>query len=320
MELQVREDNRNGKPPLLQACGRHIVAAIETIQTLDKRSRLAKGRGRRMALTSFCLLLCVLMLMPLPCCPAAPPSPDANALVRKMVAAYQAATTIQETSEAKMVEPGKGEYIQSNTLKYKRPAMLALETVDPDLGTLATYVNGSTITIFSGKQNVYTKRTASPNLARNLTVIGAASTELVHVTPTQMLNPISFLLAKGGMPEEAQAFRYVGVKMVEGRKTYMLIAQASTVWLKQIMPFAKPERRDINLYIDVQTNLLAKAAIAVTYQATLPAVSGEPSKIVRGGFAFEETHRGTILNAPIVDATFSFRPPKGATEIFQEHR
>jgi outer membrane lipoprotein-sorting protein len=282
---------------------------------MDRAFRAESRRCGHIVAASYGLLLCLLILIPSSCLPAAPLSPDANVLVRKMVATYQTATTIQETSGATVVELGRGAHLQNSTFKYKRPTLFVLEVVDPIIGTLATYVNGTTVTLYSSKRGVFAKRTALPKLEQNLTLMDKISVDLMHATATQMLNPLSFLLAKG-MPTEAQSFHYGGVKMVEGRKTYLVTAQANTAWLRKIIPIGQVDRRDIQLYIDANTNLLAKATLAVKFRITIPARGKTPRKTVQSGFGFVETHRGTILNAPIADNSFSFLAPKDATEVF----
>src|SRR5262249_48014826 len=76
--------------------------------------------------------LVALGLLAATCAPATPqkrgPSvsvPDANAIVRQMVATYQRATTIQETSVANFEEFHGIALSQANTLKFQRPNLLA---------------------------------------------------------------------------------------------------------------------------------------------------------------------------------------------------
>src|SRR5581483_6273114 len=171
-------------------------------------------KGKRAGIIAS-LLLCGLAAVEAPSSRAgAPAAPDANALVRKMVATYQRASTIQETSEARVERIGAGQYVQTNTLKYKKPNKLMLQSQDPVAGTISVYAKGDTVTLYSGKQNIYAIRTAPPTLAKTVDLISRTTGELMGASLTQVLNPVSFLLAKG-MPVETQSFRYASMQTIE---------------------------------------------------------------------------------------------------------
>ncbi len=275
--------------------------------------------GRLFNFVGFCLPVTTLGLCLLPNFALAGSTPDANALVRKMIATYQAAKTIQESSEVNMTIPGAGLYFQTNAIKYKQPYFLALESTDPNTGTVAIYDNGSTVTVYSGKQNVYTKRTAPKNYAQTVALAEKVTIEL-GVPSGQVVNPVSFLSAKG-MPVEAASFRYLGTASVEGHPTYKVIGQGTTAFMQKVAPTKNltPEKRDIILYIDKRTNLLIRSELTLTWSAPTYQ-KGKPAGKLMTGYHYEETHRGITLNAPIADKEFVFNPPKGAKEIFQEAR
>lgn len=271
-----------------------------------------------------CLLLFGLTVAEAPTSRAgAPVAPDANALVRKMVATYQRASTIQETSEARIEKIGEGQYVQTNTLKYKKPNKLMLQSQDPVAGTITAYAKGDTVTLYSGKQNIFTLRTAPPTFAKTVALISKASGDLMGTSLTQVLNPISFLLAKG-MPVEAQSFRYANMQTIEGHKTYVILAKASESWMRKQVPSREfvPDKRDIVLNIDTKTNLLVRAMAILTWRRAVRAAGSKQARYQMIGARFTEIHRGTVLNGTIADSVFDFNAsrPKGATEVYQEHR
>jgi outer membrane lipoprotein-sorting protein len=278
-------------------------------------------RQPRLSIIAFpCLLLGLLLSVPRPHAGATPIPQDANALVRKMVATYQAAKTFQENSEVKMTVIGSGEYYQTNSIKYKRPDLLALVSSDPKMGTVSAYANGSTVTVFTGKQNVYTKRTAPKNYAQTVALIEKTTAEL-GVPAAQVLNPVTFLLAKG-LPREASAFRLAGGdNRIEGHSTQRVIGQATSALMQKLAPGPglTPEKRDVILYLDAKTHLLIKCEMLLTWSAKTQ-IQGKGLQKIHAGYHYEETHHDAVLNAPIADGAFFFQPPKGATELFQEAR
>jgi hypothetical protein len=125
------------------------------------------------------------------------------------------------------------------------------------------------------------------------------------------------------MPVEAQSFRYVNMQTVEGRKTYVVAAQASASWMRAQVPNKSftPDRRDIILNIDAKTNLLVRASALLTWRRPIRVVGNSQPQMQLIGWRLIETHRRTELNTPIADSVFDFNAikPKGATEIYQEH-
>lgn len=272
-----------------------------------------------MLYTSLCVATASVLLL---CVPAttlrAGGAQDANALVRRMIAVYRNAQTIQENAEAKVLAPGGGMYIQTSSIKWKRPNLAYLFSQDPQQGTLQVFTDGKLITLYSQKQNIYTRRNAPPDLKGTLDVADKAAQDAFRIPISQVLNPISFLLSTG-MPREAKSFRFAGETNLNGKRTFKVVGQAEPAWLQSIVPQLKivPVKRDVMLWIDAQSSLLLKAMGTFTWKVT--AVNGTPlPKTTMAGFMFEESHRGTLLNAPISEEDFRFKAPKGARQLFQE--
>jgi hypothetical protein len=287
----------------------------------EERKRASRSTGRR-RLSRGTRNLCAILL---PCLlttslQAGGAGPEADALVRKMVAAYQKADSIQETTEATVIVPGSGTYVQSSNMKWKRPNQAYLYTQDPHQGTVSVHTDGRTITIYSAKQNVFTRRNAPTDLRGTIEAINKAATDAFNVQMNQVLNPISFLLTKQ-MPREAKAFRYGGLANVNGRRAHKVIGQADPNWIRGMAPAMNivPQKREVTLWIDTETNLLLKAAGAFTWKVTSANGTKLP-KPVPGGILFEEVHRNTLLNVAMREEDFRFFPPKGAKQLFQERQ
>jgi outer membrane lipoprotein-sorting protein len=246
-------------------------------------------------------------------------TPDPVALVRTMIATYQSATTIQETSEAR-VNDGMAEYIQASSLKFKKPRLMIITSQDPQTGTLSTYVNAKTITIYSGKQNIYTKRTTPETLQATFALINRAAGESLGMQFIQIFNPASFLLAANGKLREADGFRYVGKQAVDGHNTILIVGRANDALFQKLAPEVKltPEKRDVALWIDAQSNLLVRCRCLLTWLIAIPAQGTTPARSLRRGLVLDEVHRDSRLNAPISDDEFRFTPPKESREVFQQ--
>lgn len=250
--------------------------------------------------------------------------PNGDALVKKMIATYRSASTIRDESQANIIDPNPkiGRYEQRSVMTYQKPNKLYLSSIDPQQGTISIYADGRLLTIFGGKQNVYTRRNAPTGFVQTVALAEQATLDALRVSITQMLSPVSFLVGNGTI-REANTFKVIGTEMVLGYKTYKLQAQANPLWLQALMPpkskvqFGKKE---ITLWIDARRNTLVKASAKLVWKATLPAEGASPSQIIPGGLFFEETHRSTVLNSPVKDTEFRFVAPKNAKELFQERR
>ncbi len=268
-------------------------------------------------------ILCLLSIVSRPVNSQKKPSAiDANALVKRMMATYQNATTVQETTEARIVIEGKSEYISTTSMKYKKPNFLIMNSMDNETGTVKTYVNGRLATIYSGKENLFTKRTADTTVATNLTkmldIISGASADILGAPQHQVLAPIDFIAAKDTL-KEAKHFKYVRDEVINGRKTVLLMGEADITWLKETLGDLPtvPPIKVVLLWIDPVTNLLIKGGLRVSWST--PEAVKKHTKLPQG-VAFDEIHRGTTLNAPIKDSEFQFFPPKNAIEKFQDHK
>ena len=244
--------------------------------------------------------------------------PDAVAIVKKMVATYKSVSTFQETSRARILMLNGTSAEQSTTFKYRKPDRVAVTSVDPVNGTLEGFADGLTVSIYSGKQNVFTRRTAPTVYQEIMQLIGSASEESLGVRLSQILAPASFIAAKGSLPDEAKVFAYVQRQDLAGHHTYLIKALADPAWVQSLAPSLKvtPRRRDILFWIDTKSYNLVRATIALTWMSTLPGQSRSARQTLKGGFAIEETHQNMITNAPLPDSAFRFIPPRGAIEKF----
>lgn len=250
-----------------------------------------------------------------------PKGPDANTLVRRMLAAYKKATSVQADFEAQILRMRGLEYIQSGTIRYKRPDRVELYTTDPLTGTFHAWADGRAISVYSGTNNSYTKRTAPPGLGPTIAGIEKVSEEVLGVRSTQIFSPLSFILAKD-MPREAQTFTYLRDETILGRKTHCVSAKLNMSFIQEMLQSQRiiVLQRDVKLWIDVQNNQLVRSASTILWKA--PTQESTTKKLVYrpDGISFQETYRNVIFDAPIKDDVFRFTPPQGARQLFQERR
>lgn len=248
-------------------------------------------------------------------------TPDANTVVRKMVLTYQSAQTVQEKSEAKMQDLKGQEFYQTSTVKFRRPNLLYISSTDPKLGTYSVYCNGKTVTMYTGTQNIFTKRDAPTNLRKTVQSLYATGMDLLNIPVTQMLNPVSFMSADG-LPDECKKYRYIREDIIDGRHVFVVGGQADPKWAMALIPLKDVNflKRDITLWIDASRFLLLKASCNVVYSFEAPAKEGQQGRTLTSNLKFTETHRDIALNIPIREETFFFQLPKGAVEKYQERK
>jgi hypothetical protein len=236
---------------------------------------------------------------------------DPTRIVREMVTAYKSAETIDDTSEAKMYVGSNGNiFIQQNSFKFKKPALLVVKSEDPHQGTLMCYNNGLTVTLYVGKQNVYTKLSSPGDLAKVMDVVESAV--------PQVLSPGSFLLANGTL-READRYKLMGRRNINGHDTYVVKALVSQSFLRWITRLRDPvlQHDRMVLFIDTRTHLLVRGSCDITWSGLVRSPRGGMARMSQG-FRFDEDHMTSVLNAPIEDKEFYFNPPKNAAEIFHE--
>ncbi len=273
-----------------------------------------KKPGLTLALTVFCLTPAARTALH-----AAPPSASvaAEAIARKMVSVYQRADTVQETTEAAIVLNGQ-KYIQTGTLKFKRPNLLFSTSQDPESGSLATYANGKTVTLYRGLQNLYTKRTAAADMPSIINTASRAGLVSLRIQSTPVLNPLSFLMAHG-LPREATGWRDDGLKVVRGRRAHLLTGRASgDFWIKVLFGETQPQLQSgvVSLWVDAENSLLLRAAVSLKWK--FPNGGPNEARGAVGAFQMEENHFGATINAGVNPDEFRFAPPKGAKEVFQQ--
>jgi hypothetical protein len=236
---------------------------------------------------------------------------DPSRVIEKMLYAYRTAWTIQDRSEARMfVGLNGGIFIQQNSFKFKKPSLLTVTSEDPRQGTLSCYHNGLTVTLYLGKQNVYTKVSSPKDLDKVMNLVDSAV--------PQVLSPASFLVGHGGL-READHFKLVGRKTVAGHDTYVIQASARPDFLRWLTRSADPvlQHRSLTLYVDTSSNLLVRGACDVSWLARVRTARGQVQQVLQG-FRFQEDHVTSVLNEPVPDSDFYFTPPKNAAEVFRE--
>ena len=250
-----------------------------------------------------------------------PAGPDANALVRKMLATYKKANSVQAEFEAQILRLRGSEYIQSGSMRFKKPDRIELYTTDPLTGTFHAWADGRTIAVYSGKTNSYTKRTAPNGLGPTIEGIEKVSEDVLGVRSTQILSPLSFILAKD-MPREAQNFTYLRQETILGRKTYCVSAKMSEDFLHKMLQSRSIilVQRDIKLWIDAQNNQLVRSASTIGWKSLAQSNTASKPVYNSDGIAFQETYRNTVFEGAIKDDVFRFTPPQGARQLYQERK
>ena len=247
---------------------------------------------------------------------------DGNAIVRRMMTTYRSAQAFEETSEAKIKGIGQADYIQSTTIRFKRPNLFYLSSEDPVVGTYQGFCNGKTVIVYSGAKNTYTQRNSPVNLPQTMTRLYSAGKSLMeNLSIIQMLSPIGFLSAKG-MPDECKNFRFVRMDVVDGNKVAVVTGQADSNWLQsQDVPKQTVfDRRDVTFWVDTHTYLLRKASCDLRWHSNQGAALKQSAGASSAGFQFVETHHGSRVNLPLRDEDFFFNAPKGAVEQYQQNK
>lgn len=253
---------------------------------------------------------------------------NANEIVRTMMRTYRNARTIRDVAQAKITQIGKTTYIQTNITKFRRPSSLLLQTEDPVGGTFTAYANERTLTIYSGRQNVYTRRNSGIDLQTTMKKISVATKDTVGVDQEQILSPISFVAAKQDMPEEAKNFRLIGVEKHKGRSAYRVRGEMNANWIQKLMPSQSLilQSKSADLWIDTETFYLLRMTVEViasTKTERMIKLQGmnKPQKVtIFVGFKIDETHSETKLNTPLRDEDFKFIEPKGSVQLFQNQQ
>ena len=236
---------------------------------------------------------------------------DANDQVRKMVATYQNAQSYTERSTAQIYN-GSSTYniVQTSDLKYRAKNQFSVSSDDPSLGTYLATCDGRYVTLYTAKQNAYTKRLVAATMRETVDKLMRASLLLLRTSVAQVLNPISFTIARG-MPDECKDFRVVGEETLDNRTRVLVVSgQADGAWLARLANGAKAEsfsKREVKLWIDPARHVLLKAQITLEIRG-------------RNVMRIIEKHDNIVLNPPLNEADFVFKPPKGSEEKYQERR
>lgn len=236
---------------------------------------------------------------------------------------------MQETSLVRVVLSNGAQFEQTGTTRFERPNMVFEQSVDPVTGTLVVACDGRTVTVYSGKEDAYTRRTAPANLAGVMEASSRATQAVTGAATTQVLSPLSLALANG-MPREAKSFRTAGSATVNGRKVVVVSAPADPAWLHAFVAasiLASTEQgtasihtlpSQVVLWIDPATDELLKSRALLAWDLTVRSGAAQHSTAMK--LVFEATHNGIQLNPDLPASGFQYRPPAGSREIFQETR
>lgn len=243
---------------------------------------------------------------------------DGNAIARKMIQAYHNLNTFSETSEAKIVVLGGPQQIQSATLKYQKPSAFVSTTSDPQSGSLQIYSDGKKVTIYGGRQNIFTQRNYSGNFSTTVAQYEKISKELLDMNIQQFLSPIGFMLAKD-LPREAKEFKMLPAEKRGGKDNYVIQSAVDLNWLGAIVGKQNflPTRCRVRLWIDKQSYLVTRAILNIMWQVKVQR-PGVKDRVLVQGMVMEEDHKDQQPNVPLNFDVFRFVPPPGAKQIFEE--
>lgn len=246
-------------------------------------------------------------------------------IVLEMCRTYQNADSFQDRSEAKMTQLNGTQFIQTNLTRFKKPNMIVIESRDLSAGTFTTYASGTLITVFSGKQNVFMRNDSPKDLTGTFKRIQQTVLDTMGTNSDQVLSPMSFLIAKKGLPDEASELKLEGTEKVDGHQIYKVTGKASLHWFQKMIPANNrtkiiPDQRDVALWIDAQSHLLVKAAATLSFHVIYPKSGTQPATKVSDGIAFTETHSNTVINPTFTVADFTFKEPKNVKQIYPQIR
>lgn len=246
---------------------------------------------------------------------------DANAIVKKMVATYKTFNTYSETSEARIALLGSPAQIQTTAFKFQKPSKFFVQTSDPQTGTLSIYSDSSQVTVFGGRQNIFTKRDYAGTFVNTVKTYEKVAKEMLDMNITQILSPISLMTAGESGMREAKNFRYLGSKDVNGRPAHVVASLVDLTWLATIVGNQDfiPDKSQVKLWIDKQSNLMVHSVIQFVWKAKIQR-PGVKDKMVLQGMVMDEVHKNQVIDKPIDANAFRFAPPAGSKQIFPETR
>ena len=259
----------------------------------------------------------------LPSGKATPPPPNGDTLARDMISAYHRLTSLEETSETKIIVRGQREYIQTGSFRFKRPGLFTLITTDPYAGTFTVQTDGRLTVVYSGKSSVYARRNSPATLPAIIANFQKISKDEMGVKITQTLGPLSFLTATG-VPTEVKTFRFVGLEtydLYSGRKAYHISGIAKPSVIKELTGggIIKPIRQNVDIWIDPKTSLAVRVHCDLAWYQSVKTTEGKTVQ-VGNALSFDELKKSQKLNGAMDDKSFRFDPPKGATLKFQTRK
>lgn len=263
---------------------------------------------RNLALPA-CALLCA--------CAFATPLYSGNGLVREMVAAYRSARTIQDSSTATVRTSGNVTYYQKSSLILEKPNRLRFMTQDPQLGAVEAVSDGSTLTVYMSRQNVYVSQAAPASIPLEVARISAAARAVLNDPIDQVLNPLSFLCG-GAMPSEAHEFVRRGAEKIEGKTAILVESPADLAWVRRFLAFTGGGYpvRSVRLWINPANKTLLQAACNIQWRGLVAPAPGKGPAAAGSGVSFTETYSSARLNAPVPAGAFQFKAPPGAQRIY----
>jgi outer membrane lipoprotein-sorting protein len=245
---------------------------------------------------------------------------DGNAIARKMIQTYKNLNTYSETSEAKILMLGGPQQIQTASLKYQKPSLFVSTTSDPRAGSLSIYSDGKKVTIYGGRQNVFTQRNYTGSFATTVAQYEKISKEMLDMNITQIISPIGFMLASD-LPHEGKQFKTMKTENVDGNACNVIQSAIDLTWLAKIVgkqTFLQ-DRCVVRLWVDKQSNLVRRGVINFVWKVTVKR-PGKKDRLLVQGMVLDETHKNLQANTPINFEVFRFAPPAGAKQLFQETR
>ena len=254
---------------------------------------------------------------------AKPGEPDPRAILRTMVDAYHGLASMEEATETRVRVLGGREFLQTGTFRFQKPALISMTTVDPEAGTYTVQADGRTFVVYSGKTSVFARRTAPADLGEVVDGFRRVSREDMGIQNTQILSPLSLILAKS-FPTEIKNMRYGGLEVYDqsrGSKAHHLIGSAAQRIIEDVVGGpnrVKPIRQRLDIWIDVKSHLAVRVRGDLAWLQ--PVKDGGQVREIERGFTWDEVKRSMRTNIAYKNDDFRFVPPRGSVQKFQTHK
>ncbi len=241
------------------------------------------------------------------------PSTDPGEILKRMVKAYQSPNALQ----VRMSTDSKSNLTNTNTSHQetvttfkKSPGIPKMHRmlIDKMSGTHIYYLDGSNMYTYQALPNVYTRRPLTGGIDK-------LSQGLEEDAP--LILGVATMLSAIDLPPGLSNLKYSGKQAVNGKDTYVIDADFTTAFLKDMAEREKmkstiaPQSGHAKLWIDAETYFISKCIADVQLVAQRP--NAPAVTIVE---TFTQTLKGLSLNPEIKDDFFDFKQPRKSIEVF----